>query len=76
MKDYPSQVLEVKEPIEQKDWEFIKSILKLVAEGIDHVKKEPSLAYLIFKDYRLKEGQEKPNYANIFQVCPELSNQY
>lgn len=54
LKDYPTTVTAVTEMITQEDLDFIESLLKLVAESVDTVKQNPDLAYLVFKDYRLK----------------------
>jgi hypothetical protein len=55
MKDYPSQAVEVTEQITETDLLFIESILKLISESAYTAIKHPELAYLIFKDYRLKK---------------------
>lgn len=54
MQDYPTTVSEVSEIIGQKDFEFIESILKLVAESVQATKDYPHLTHVIWKDYRLK----------------------
>jgi len=55
MKDYPCQVVEASEMFTQESYDFIESILKLIAETVDYYKQHPELAYIIFKDYRLKQ---------------------
>jgi len=54
IKDYPSTVTQVTEYIDLSDIDFISSLLKLVAETMKKAKEDPSLVYLLFKDYRLK----------------------
>lgn len=55
MKDYPSQVVTVTQTITEEDYAFIDDILKLVAESVKYCKDNPEAAYLVFKDYRLKQ---------------------
>lgn len=59
MKDYPTQVVSVIQAITEEDYAFIESILKLVAESVKYVKENPKTAYIVFKDYRLKEVEPK-----------------
>lgn len=59
MKDYPTQVVPVVMAITEQDYDFIESILKLVAESVKYVKENPETAYIVFKDYRLKEQEVK-----------------
>ena len=54
LKDYPCQIVPVTYVITEEDWNFISSILSLVAESVAYVQQHPETAYLIFKDYRLK----------------------
>lgn len=54
MKDYPTTVTTVTEQIEQKDLDFIESLIYLVADSIDAWNKHPELRYLLAQDYRLK----------------------
>lgn len=54
MKDYPTTVTEVVEYIDQKDFDFIESILKLVSESVQASIDYPHLKHVIWKDYRLK----------------------
>lgn len=55
MKDYPAQAVAVTEQITEQDLLFIESILKLISETVYMYKLYPQLAYMLFKDYRLKE---------------------
>lgn len=55
MKDYPTQSVAVTEQITETDLLFIESILKLISESAHAAIKHPELAYMLFKDYRLKE---------------------
>jgi len=52
--DYPATATTLTHYITAEDIEFIESILKLVAETAEYVKANPHLAYIIFRDYRLK----------------------
>lgn len=52
--DYPATATILTHYITAEDIEFIESILKLVAETAEYVKANPNLAYIIFRDYRLK----------------------
>lgn len=54
MKDYPTTVSEVSEIIDQQDFDFIESILKLISESVQATYDYPHLAHIIWKDYRLK----------------------
>ena len=55
LKDYPSQVVEVTELINQQDLDFIESILKLISETVQAARDYPHLTHCLFKDYRLKQ---------------------
>ena len=52
--DYPATATILTHYITAEDIDFIESILKLVAETAEYVKANPNLAYIIFRDYRLK----------------------
>ncbi len=52
--DYPSTATILTHYVTAEDMEFIESLLKLVAETVLYVQANPSTAYLLFKDYRLK----------------------
>jgi len=54
MKDYPTTVTVINEVIEQKDLDFIESLIYLVSDSIDAWNKMPELRYLLAQDYRLK----------------------
>lgn len=54
MKDYPATVTACTEMITNEDLDFIESILKLISETVAYYKANPELAYLLFRDYRLK----------------------
>lgn len=54
-KIHPPEVTVFTEMITQDDMDFIESLLNLCIESVMKVKEDPSLAYLIFRDYRLKE---------------------
>lgn len=51
---YP-EVTVLTEEITDEDIEFIKSVLSLCAETYIKYKEDPSLAFLLYRDYRLKE---------------------
>lgn len=55
LKSYPSKVIQVTERINKEDFNFIESILKLVAESLDVSAKNPQLRHIIWKDWRLKQ---------------------
>lgn len=55
LQDYPSQAVPITEPITDSDFDFIESILKLIAETVQAAKDYPNLLHILFKDYRLKE---------------------
>lgn len=55
MKDYPAQTATVEEVVTEEDYEFIESLLKLVAESMMASDKYPELRHIIWKDYRLKQ---------------------
>ena len=55
MKDYPATVGVCTETITNEDMDFIESILKLITETVEKYQEDPSLAYLLFKDYRIKD---------------------
>lgn len=59
MKDYPATVADCTETITNEDMDFIESILKLICETVAYYKANPSLAYILFRDYRLKESDGK-----------------
>lgn len=54
-KIHPPEVTVLTECIDSDDMDFIESLLKLCAESVETVKENPWLAYLIFRDRRLKE---------------------
>jgi len=54
IKDYPATCTQTTEYINLDDIRFITSLLKLVAETMQKSKENPSLNYLLYKDYRLK----------------------
>ena len=54
-KVHPPEVTVLTETITKEDLDFIESVMKLCAESVAKVKEDPSLTYLIFRDYRLKD---------------------
>jgi len=55
LKSYPPEVTVLTETITKEDIDFIESVLKLLAETVAKSKEDPSLTYLLFRDYRLKD---------------------
>lgn len=60
--DYPSTATILTHYVTAEDMEFIESLLKLVAETVLYVQANPSTAYLLFKDYRLKSELPKQKF--------------
>ena len=60
--DYPSTATILTHYVSAEDMEFIESLLKLVAETVLYVQANPSTAYLLFKDYRLKSELPTPKF--------------
>ena len=56
LKSYPPEVTVLTETITQDDIDFIISVLRLCAETYLTYKENPSLAYLLYRDFRLKEN--------------------
>jgi len=54
LKSYAPEVTVLTEGITDDDIDFIKSVLSLCSETYLKVKEDPSLAYLLYRDYRLK----------------------
>lgn len=59
MKDYPSTVTAVSHLVTNDDMEFINNYLHLIAETVQKSQEDPSLNYLLFSDYRLKDTNVK-----------------
>lgn len=62
IKDYPCSVTTVTHTVTPEDLDFIESLLKLIAESVQLVKEKPDLAYIVFKDYRLKQQTKLTQY--------------
>lgn len=62
LEDYPSTCTLLTHKVTSEDFEFIESLLKLVAESVEYSKEHPESVYLIFKDYRLKHSQPKTKF--------------
>lgn len=60
LKDYPSKIVEIVEPITDSDMRFIEDYLKLIAETYLKGEECPELIYLLYGDYRLKEHIDSP----------------
>lgn len=60
LKDYPSEVVEVTEPITEDDMKFIEDYIKLIAETYLKGEELPELIYLLYSDYRLKKHFDTP----------------
>lgn len=54
LKSYPPEVTELTECIDADDMDFIESCMNLCCETVQKAKEQPELAYLLFRDYRLK----------------------
>lgn len=54
LKSYPPEVTVLTEQITNDDMEFIESLLNLCIETVKKYRESPELAYLLFRDYRLK----------------------
>ena len=61
LKDYPCQVVPVTYQLTRDDWTFIESILNLISETVQAYRDHPSLAHVIWKDYRLKPTIKETN---------------
>jgi len=53
LKDYPSQVHVITEPITPDSFELISGVLKLVAHSVQHWNDHPEHRYLLAQDFRL-----------------------
>lgn len=60
LKDYPSVVKELIEPITEDDMRFIEDYLNLITETYLEGIKNPKLIYLLYADYRLKDRFDSP----------------
>jgi hypothetical protein len=56
MKDYPTQAVQVTEQITDTDFDFIESILGMIADTVQASKDYPHLKSVLFKDPRLKQS--------------------
>lgn len=54
-KIHPPEVTVLTEYITEEDYDFIESVLKLCAETTQLALDKPELAYMLFRDYRLKQ---------------------
>ncbi len=55
-KTLPIRVFEVTQMITDADWKLIEDTLELIADTVLLVKKQPELAYMLFKSMSLKEN--------------------
>jgi len=55
LKSYAPEVTVLTESITDDDMDFIESVMNLCIETTDLALKKPELAYMLFRDYRLKE---------------------
>jgi len=60
LKDYPSEVNILTEPITVENLDFIDQVLHLVADSIQYYQKNPDSLYLLAQDYRLKPAPVAP----------------
>jgi hypothetical protein len=58
-KIHPPEVTVLTEQITDEDIQFIESLLRLCIETVQTAKANPNLVYLLFKDYRLKDSNER-----------------
>jgi len=54
MKDYPAQAVQIIEQVTEADYQFIESILTMIASTVAASKAHPELTWLLFKDPRLR----------------------
>lgn len=59
LKDYPCQVIPVTYVVTQEDWDYIDSVMNLVADTIKAHEDHPELTHVIWRDYRLKPVETK-----------------
>ena len=59
LKDYPTKISDVSQPISDEDLEFIESIINLVAHSVQAYRQNPTLQYLLAQDFRLFKGPLK-----------------
>lgn len=55
LKDYPTQVHSIKEPVTEESLQIIEGLLKLIAESVTLWKSNPEYRHLLAQDYRLKQ---------------------
>lgn len=55
LKSYPPEVTVLTEQVTKEDIDFIVSVLKLCAETYQTYLDKPEMAYLLYRDYRLKK---------------------
>ncbi len=56
LKNYPCTVTTLTEQIEEKDFNYIEGILKLISESVEVWNKFPNSRYILAQDYRLKNN--------------------
>lgn len=54
LKDYPSVVYEVVEPVTEESLELIEGCMQVIAESVKAYKENPEIRYLLAQDYRLR----------------------
>lgn len=55
LKDYPSQVYTITEPVTEESLQLIESCIQLIAESVQCWQQHPELRHLLAQDMRLKE---------------------
>lgn len=55
LKDYPSEIHVLKEPVTEESLAIIEDILKLIAESVTLWKSNPEYQHLLAQDYRLRK---------------------
>ena len=59
LKSYPPEVTVLTDQVTEEDIEFIKSLLNLCVDTVRLALEKPELAYMLFRDYRLKLDSPK-----------------
>ncbi len=65
LKDYPSTIGVVSKPVTQESFDFIESIVKLVAHSVESFTLNPSLRYLLAQDMRLVDNTQPLPFTSI-----------
>jgi len=63
LKDYPSEIHVLKEPVTEENLAIIEDVLKLISESVTLWKSNPEYHHLLAQDYRLKQNTPR----NLFK---------